>query len=188
MIYLLPAFLILLFIALSAYFASRRAARLTGLPSGRLIYSDTGNPVGSIGSIIENAQGVKQEKPLISQEYGLIGRPDYLVRTKGGVVPVEAKSTKCPSNGRPYDSHVMQLAAYCLLVETVISAQVPYGVIKYSDREIIVDYTEELKGELIMLLEEMREARDAEDVHRSHQDVRRCSKCSMREVCTQSLA
>jgi CRISPR-associated exonuclease Cas4 len=188
MIYLFLAFLVLLLVALSAYFASRRAGMQTGLPSGRLIYSDTGNPVGSIGSVIESERGVKQEKPLISRAYGLTGRPDYLVRTRNGIVPVEAKSTKCPANGRPYASHVMQLAAYCLLVEDVIGAEVPYGVIKYSDREIIVNYTEELKDELITLLEEMREARAAEDVHRSHNDARRCFKCSMREACTESLA
>jgi CRISPR-associated exonuclease Cas4 len=188
MIYLLLSSFILFLIAFSAYFASRRAARLTGLPSGRLIYSDTGNPVAALGPIIKNERGIKQERPLVSQAYGLTGRPDYLVRTTEGIVPVEAKSTKCPASGRPYDSHVMQLAAYCLLVESTIGAEVPYGVIKYSDREIIVDYTEELRDELITLLEEMRAAREAEDVHRSHEDVRRCSKCSMREVCTESLA
>jgi CRISPR-associated exonuclease Cas4 len=188
MIYLLLAFLVLVLIALSTYLASRRAAAQAGLPSGRLIYSDTGHPVGSIGAIIESEQGVRQEKPLISREYGLTGRPDYLVRTGKGVVPVEAKSTKCPAGGKPYTSHVMQLAAYCLLVESSIGAEVPYGVIKYSDREIIVDYTEELRDELIMLLEEMRSALGAEDVHRSHHEPRRCDKCSMREVCTESLA
>jgi CRISPR/Cas system-associated exonuclease Cas4 (RecB family) len=112
----------------------------------------------------------------------------YLVRTSDGIVPLEAKSTKCPAGGSPYDSHVMQLAAYCLLVESILGAEVPYGVIKYSDREIIVDYTEGLRDELITLLEGMRAAREAEDVHRSHLDIRRCSKCSMREVCTESLA
>jgi CRISPR-associated exonuclease Cas4 len=188
LIYLLLSSFILFLIALAAYVASRRADRLTGLPSGRLIYSDTGNPVATLGPLIESERGVKQERPLVSQVYGLTGRPDYLVRTSDGIVPVEAKSTKCPASGRPYDSHVMQLAAYCLLVESTLAAEVSYGVIKYSDREIIVDYTEELRDELITLLKEMRAAREAEDVHRSHQDIRRCSKCSMREVCTESLA
>lgn len=188
LIYLLLSSLILFLIALAAYLASRRAGRLTGLPSGRLIYSDTGNPVAALGPLIESERGVKQERALVSRTYGLTGRPDYLVRNSDGIVPVEAKSTKCPASGRPYDSHVMQLAAYCLLVESTLDAEVPYGVIKYSDREIIVDYTEELRDELITLLEEMRAARKAEDVHRSHQDIRRCSKCSMREICTESLA
>lgn len=187
MIYLFFALIILLLITLVSHVAARRASRQTGLPRGELLYSDTGFPVGRISAIEKNQQGVKQEKPLISKTYGLIGKPDYLVRTDEGIIPVEVKSTKCPANGRAYDSHIMQLAAYCLLVEDLIETSVPYGIIRYADREIFIDYTPELRDELIMLLEEMREAFEAEDVHRSHEDARRCSGCSMREVCTESL-
>ena len=134
-----------------------------------------------------NEQGVKQERPLVSQRYGLTGRPDYLVRTDEGIIPVEAKSTRCPANGRPYDSHIMQLAAYCLLVEDVLGADVPYGVVRYADEEVAVDYTPELREELIALLEEMNDARLADDVHRSHDDARRCKGCSMRESCDEAL-
>ena len=111
-----------------------------------------------------------------------------MVRTDEGIIPVEAKSTRLPADGRPYDSHVMQLAAYCLLAEDSLGARVPYGVIRYSDGEVTVDYTMELRDELLMLLEEMREAREAEDVHRSHTDVRRCKGCSVREHCEERLA
>jgi CRISPR-associated exonuclease Cas4 len=124
---------------------------------------------------------------LISRSYGLIGKPDYLVQTDEGIIPVEVKSTKCPVGGRAYDSHVMQLAAYCLLAEDLLEQDVPYGIIRYADGEVIIDYNPELRDELIMLLEEMREARFADDVHRSHRDARRCSGCSMREICTESL-
>lgn len=188
MIYLLIIFVILLLVALLSFAASRRAARRTGLPSGQLIYSDTGLPVGRIAPLSKNQQGERQERPLVSKRFRLTGRPDYLVRSSEGVIPIEAKSTKCPANGRAYDSHVMQLAAYCLLVEDVVGADVPYGIIRYSDGEILVDYTSELREELIALLEEMNEAKDASDVHRSHDDARRCSRCSMREICTESLA
>ena len=188
MIYLFFALVILLLITLAAHGAARRASRQAGLPRGQLLYSDTGFPAGKINSIEKNQQGEKQDKPLISRAYGLIGKPDYLVRTDEGIVPVEVKSTKCPPGGRAYDSHVMQLAAYCLLVEDLIERSVPYGIIRYADREILVDYTPELRDELLLLLEEMNEAAGAEDVHRSHGDARRCSGCSMREVCTESLA
>jgi CRISPR-associated exonuclease Cas4 len=188
MIYLLLTLLILILVALAARVSARRASTRTGLPTGRVLYSDTGFPVGSIGPIGRNAQGVKQEKPLRSQTYGLVGRPDYLVRTHDGIVPVEAKSTRCPADGRPYASHVMQLAAYCLLVENVTGADVPHGIIKYADREVIVEYTPELRDSVIELVEEMRRAYTAEDVHRSHDDARRCANCIMRDVCTEALA
>jgi CRISPR-associated exonuclease Cas4 len=185
--YLLLALIVLLFVALASHLAARRASRRTGLPGGQLLYSDTGFPIGRISSIEKNKRGERQEKPLISREYGLIGRPDYLVRTDEGIVPVEVKSTKCPAGGRAYDSHIMQLAAYCLLVEDLVDESVPYGIIRYADGEVIIDYTPELREELIMLLEEMREARFADEVHRSHSEARRCAGCSMREICTESL-
>jgi len=188
MIYIFVAIVILLLIALLSILAGRKAASRSGLPRGQLIYSDTGYPTGRVASVITNEQGVKQERPLVSKRYGLTGRPDYLVRTRDGIIPVEAKSTKCPADGRAYASHIMQLAAYCLLVEDVLSTHVPYGIIRYADEEVAVDYSIELRDELIALLEEMKDARMADNVHRSHNDARRCSGCSMREICEEALA
>lgn len=188
MIYLFFALIILLLVALVSHAAARRAARQSGLPRGQLLYSDTGYAVGRIGAIEKNEQGARQEKPLISRLYGLIGKPDYLVETDEGIVPIEIKSTKCPADGRAYASHIMQLAAYCLLVEEVIKESVPYGIIRYADCEVSLDYTPELRDELLVLLEEMQKARFADDVHRSHDDARRCKGCSMRESCDEALA
>jgi CRISPR-associated exonuclease Cas4 len=188
MSYLLLIIPILLVIALIAHLAARSAAGKTGLPAGQLIYSDTGHAVGHIHPVTINEQGEKQERALTSRRYGLSGRPDYLVRASDGIVPVEAKSTTRPASGRAYDSHVFQLAAYCLLVEDVVGAHVPYGIIRYADAEVIIDYTPELRDELVELLDEMREARHAEEVHRSHSEARRCSRCSMREICDEALA
>jgi CRISPR-associated exonuclease Cas4 len=179
---------LLIFAAATAATAARREARQTGLPAGALLYSDTGRPVGRIAPTEVGAEGVRQERPLVSSSHGLVGRPDYLIEAEDGVVPVEIKSTACPAGGRPFDSHVAQLAAYCLLVEDVLGEPVPFGVIRYRDREVRVEYTDELRGDALALLEEMRAARDAEEVHRSHDDTRRCAGCSMRDVCTESLA
>jgi CRISPR-associated exonuclease Cas4 len=189
MIWLLLLLLCLLIVAaLSAAAAARRETRQAGLPAGTLLYSDTGRPVGRVAPAEVGAEGVKQERPLVSPALGLVGRPDYLIEVEGGVVPVEIKSAASPAGGRPYDSHVAQLAAYCLLVEDVLGAQVPFGVIRYRDREARVEFTDELRDHALSLIEEMRGARDAEEVHRSHEDPRRCAGCSMRDVCTESLA
>lgn len=188
MTYLLLALIALLAVSLISYIAARRASRRSGLPGGQILYSDTGYPVGRISPTEKNREGDKQEKPLISRRFGLIGRPDYLVETDEGVIPIEVKSTKCPAGGRAYDSHIMQLAAYCLLVEEISGSHVPYGIIRYADCEVSLDYTSELRDELIDLLEEIREARRAEDVHRSHNEAPRCRACSMREACDEALA
>jgi CRISPR-associated exonuclease Cas4 len=186
--FLSVAFVLLLLTAAGAWLASRRGERRAGLPEGRVIYSDTGAPVGRIAPVTLNERGERQEKPLLSHRHGLVGRPDYLVQTDEGVVPVEAKSTTCPANGVPYESHLMQLACYCLLVEEATGAGVPFGVIRYRDRQLRVDYTDELRAALLALLAEMREARRASDVHRSHDERARCAACSYREICDESLA
>jgi CRISPR-associated exonuclease Cas4 len=188
MIWLFGLLCVLVFLSLLALIAAQRASRRAGLPTGTLLYSDTGIPVGRIAPVTVNAEGLKQERPLRSEELELVGRPDYLIKTEQGIIPVEVKSTTCPPDGRPYDSHLAQLAAYCLLVEDVLKASVPYGIIRYRDRELRVDYTDEMRDGIIALLGEIKDARPAEDVHRSHEDERRCRGCSMREVCTESLA
>ncbi|HVG31331.1 MAG TPA: CRISPR-associated protein Cas4 [Pyrinomonadaceae bacterium] len=188
MIFLYAAFLLLACVALAAHIAARGRARATGLPEGELVYGDTGFAVGKIAPARLNAEGERQERPLVSRRHGLTGRPDYLVRTRDGIIPVEAKSARRPAGGRPYDSHLMQLAAYCLLVEDALGARVPYGVVRYADAEVRVEYTDELRETLLETLAEIRDAREAEDVHRSHDEPRRCASCGYRDVCDESLA
>ncbi|HST52485.1 MAG TPA: CRISPR-associated protein Cas4 [Pyrinomonadaceae bacterium] len=188
MIWLATLLCALVVIAALARVAALRESKRSGLPEGSLIYSDTGKPVGRIAPAEVGKEGIRQEKPLVSGALELVGRPDYLIESDDGVVPVEVKSAACPSDGRPRDSHVAQLAAYCLLVEDVLGARVPFGVIKYRDRDVRVEYTEELKDWALALVEEMRGATCEDEVHRSHEDPRRCAGCSLRDVCTESLA
>src|SRR5207248_1150561 len=82
--------------------------------------------------------------------------PDYLVKEGKRIIPVEVKSRAAPPE--PYPSHVMQLAAYCLLVEDVLGASAPYGFIHYRDQTFRVDFTAPLRAELLRLLNEMRTA------------------------------
>jgi CRISPR-associated exonuclease Cas4 len=190
LLYLL-LFLLITAGALAARAAARESKR-AGLPSGALLYSDTGRPVGRVARTEVGRDGKRQERPLVSEALELVGRPDYLIEAEGGVVPVEVKSTASPPGGRPYDSHLAQLAAYCLLVEDVLGATVPYGLVKYRDREVRVEYTHEMRERALALVEElkadMNASAEGREVHRSHEDPRRCAGCSLRDVCTQSLA
>lgn len=186
-------YLLLFLLVVASTLAARAAARESkraGLPKGALLYSDTGRPVGRVAGTVVGRDGKRQERPLVSEALELVGRPDYLIEVEGGVVPVEAKSTNCPAAG-PYDSHLAQLAAYCLLVEDVLGATVPYGLVKYRDREVRVEYTDEMRGRALDLVAELKADINAsnagEEVHRSHEDPRRCAGCSLRDVCTESL-
>jgi CRISPR-associated exonuclease Cas4 len=162
----------LLFTALAVLWIAARQRQSSGLPAGRITYSDT----ESWGKV---------EKPLYDPISGLTGKPDYLVEDNGFLIPVEVKSRRAPN--LPHDSHVYQLAAYCLLVERTTNKRPPYGILHYSDRTFSIDYTPELESELEELLDTIRlnERRGAAD--RSHKEQARCAKCGYRDYCDQRL-
>jgi len=147
--------------------------RRAGLPAGRVVYTDTG-------------AWNRCERPLFSRRYLLTGKPDYMVEERGQIVPVEVKSTTPPP--QPYRSHVLQLAAYCLLVEENFGQRPDHGLIHYRGRTFAVDYTPELRAELIAALNEMRAGLSAADVPRDHENANRCRACGYREDCDQGLA
>ncbi len=170
---LLALVLLLLILAVLSLWQSGRQRRAAGLPGGRVIYTDT------------HAWG-KVEKPLFHAELGLTGKPDYLVEQDGKVIPVEVKSGHTPE--APYDSHIFQLAAYCLLVEKTYGRRPPYGILHYPGRDFAVDYSQELESALLEHLAEMKRDEVRSQVNRSHEEASRCRKCGFRKVCDQSLA
>jgi CRISPR-associated exonuclease Cas4 len=159
--------------ALIFFRQSSRQREEAGLPGGRIIYTDTRAWKTSV-------------TPLYDGVLGLTGKPDYLVEQHDGrIIPVEVKSGKAPQ--APYDSHIYQLAAYCLLVEKKFNRRPPYGIIHYEDRDFAVDYTRELETSLLDLLAEIKRDDFKEEVDRSHDQEGRCAKCGFRSVCDQSL-
>ena len=165
--------LALFIVAVIFFVQASRQRREAGLPGGRVIYTDT-------------RAWDEVEKPLFSNELGLTGKPDYLVELNGKLIPVEVKTGRVPD--APYDSHIFQLAAYCLLVEKTYGKRPPYGIIHYSNRDFAVDYTPQLELALLDHLAEMRRDELRKDVPRSHEDAARCRRCGFRKVCDQSLA
>lgn len=164
--------LLLLFLAFIFFWQSGRQRKEAGLPGGRVIYTDT------------RGWG-KLERPLYNDLLGLTGKPDYLVQEKGQIIPVEVKSGRAPES--PYDSHIYQLAAYCLLVEKSYGKRPPYGIIHYENRDFAVDYTPELESSLLDLLAELRRDELKREVERSHEQAARCARCGFKKVCDQSL-
>jgi CRISPR-associated exonuclease Cas4 len=165
--------LALLFLAFIFFFQSDRQQKAAGLPGGRVVYTDT------------HGWG-KVEKPLFYAALDLTGKPDYLIEKNGQLIPVEVKSGRAPE--APYDSHIFQLASYCLLVEKTYGKRPPYGVIHYENRDFAIDYTRELESALIELLADMKEDDIKREVPRSHEQTSRCKRCGFRNVCDQSLA
>jgi CRISPR-associated exonuclease Cas4 len=152
---------------------STRQRSQAGLPGGRIIYTDT------------RAWG-EVEKPLVDHVLGLTGKPDYLIEREGMIIPVEVKSGRTPA--APYDSHIFQVAAYCLLVEKTYGKRPPYGIIHYPNRDFAVDYTDQLESSLLDQLAMIKRDEVRTNVPRSHEDAARCRACGFRKVCDESLA
>lgn len=165
--------LALLIFALVFFWQSNRQQKSAGLPGGRVIYTDT------------RGWG-KVEKPLFYVALGLTGKPDYLIEKNRQIIPVEVKSGRAPQ--APYDSHIFQLASYCLLVEKTYGKRPPYGIIHYENRDFAIDYTRELESALIELLADMRVDEAKRNVPRSHEQASRCKRCGFHNVCDQKLA
>lgn len=160
---------LLLILGLALLFLSWRLRQESGLPAGDVTYSD--------------ADAVAQ--PLVSQRYGLVGKPDYIVLHDGVPIPVEVKPNRTADE--PYESDVLQVAAYCLLIEETNAKTPPFGVLRYRDATHQIDYTPLLRGRLLRTLEDMRAALDADDVARSHQSAARCEACGFRGSCEECL-
>jgi CRISPR-associated exonuclease Cas4 len=164
--------LVILVLAVVLLFISERQHNATGLPGGRIIYNDT------------RAWGVV-EKPLFDTNQGLTGKPDYLVEQNNSIIPVEVKTGRTPQ--APYDSHIFQVAVYCLLVEKTYGKRPPYGIIHYPGRDFAVDYTVNLENTLLDLLANIRRGERHPEVGRSHSDRNRCRNCGFFGVCDQKL-
>ena len=166
--------LLLALLAGALFIWSEQQKRRTGLPQGKVIYADS-----------DQWQAVTE--PLYDPQLKLTGKPDYILRLREGVlVPVEVKSTPAPT--QPYANHIMQLAAYCLLLERTSGQRPPYGLLRYRERTFQVDYTPELEQTLLALIAEMRVAESqGEEPMRSHAEASRCRGCGYREICDQRL-
>lgn len=164
--------IILLLLATILFWVSNRQRKAVGLPGGRIIYTDT------------RGWG-RLEKPLYDNELGLAGKPDYLVKQEDEFIPVEVKSGRTPPT--PYDSHIFQLAAYCLLVESNYKQRPAHGILHYPEKDFAVDYTPQLESDLRDLLAEIRQASRRHRVPRSHDVASRCVRCGFSKVCDQKL-
>ncbi|RMG94240.1 MAG: Dna2/Cas4 domain-containing protein [Chloroflexi bacterium] len=164
---------ILLLIAVALWRLAGNWQQQTGLPDGEVIYTDSG-------------AWFSNDQPLYASQYRLVGKPDYLVEQADGmIIPVELKSGHAPA--KPWEGHVLQLAAYCLLVQENFGIRPDYGIIQYQDRAFAIEFTPELEEDLLDILAEMHEDMFAGEIHRDHDQWRLCASCGVRHVCTQRL-
>ncbi len=163
----------LVLVAVIVFVLAQRLRRQSGLPTGRVIYSDAG-------------AWQRNEQSMFSKRHGIVGKPDYLVQDGDEIVPVELKSGKGPQ--QPREGHILQLATYCLLTEETFGTRPHHGIIQYADRRFVVDYTPALEAELLRVIGAMRHDLAAGDARRSHRDRARCASCGVQAQCDERMA
>ena len=147
-----------------------------GLPNGDVFYQDhQGQP--------------KPSQVLRSRVYNLRGRPDCLIRTAEGIIPVELKkSARPPSRGGVDPNHLIQVLVYIVLVREHYDENVPYGLVLYGNKAARkVMPTAENLAWFAEVVDQVRRARGLPDIRRSHQQRSRCRGCGLKHSCDQSL-
>jgi CRISPR-associated exonuclease Cas4 len=149
-----------------------KTRRTTGLGSGKIV------DVGASG---------RNGEILVSASLGLRGLPDMVMRIDDDLIPVEVKTGRVPRG--PLFSHILQLAAYCVLIEERQGRPPPYGVLQYGKHvRHEIDYNDELQEILLLKLDEMRKIIRTGQAHRNHHRPGKCASCSRREGCVERLA
>jgi CRISPR-associated exonuclease Cas4 len=163
-------------LAILLFWLSARSRKKTGIPPGEVFYQDlVGQPFPATA--------------LRSAKLGISGKPDFLIRTGEGIVPVELKKSKRPSaRGGVYPSHMIQNLAYGALVEDQMKEPVPYGLVVYAGEQVRrVEFTESNRKWLMQTISAVQAARLLQEAKRNHNQRGRCSGCGVRDQCDQAL-
>jgi CRISPR-associated exonuclease Cas4 len=131
------------------------------------------NSLGKIGilkneRIYQDSQKYPGET-IYSKSLPLCGKPDYLIRENGRVIPVEVKTGRTPSS--PYLNHTMQLMAYCFLVEENFGKAPTEGYLKYPEKEFKIAYTKEAREAIKDIVEEIKGLKiSGKELHCEHRE------------------
>src|SRR5439155_25591944 len=114
--------------------------------------------------------------PFGSRRRARAGRPGAVVMEGEHPLPVELKTGRVPRG--PLLSPILQVVAYCVLLEEEYGHAPPYGIIRYGDTAFEIEYNEDQKSLLLQKLGEMRAAIAKGGAHRNHNRPGKCIHCS----------
>ncbi len=137
------------------------------LPQGDLVYEDI------------NGQG----EMLTSDAHPLVGKPSYVIRLPDGrFVPI-AVQKEAINTMQPESHHILQVAAYCLILEDYAEEPLTHGILRYPDREFTVDYTPALRKKVIRTLQEMAVCSEQHPPALQKQKAAKCRTCTFQPMC-----
>lgn len=114
------------------------------------------------------------------EDLGLKGKIDVL-ELGGDPIPIERKRAE---SGEYYKSDELQLAGYCLLLESYLGEPVREGAVYLyeTDQRMHVRITDDLRETVRERIEAMR-ALDPEEVPPITENPNKCESCSTRSYC-----
>ncbi|MBD3227236.1 MAG: CRISPR-associated protein Cas4 [Candidatus Lokiarchaeota archaeon] len=145
-----------------------KSKKLLRIPNGEITYTDLNVPA----------------KPIFSKRHLLSGKPDYIMKNKESLIPVEIKSG---NNSKPQKNHVLQLACYCQIIEDFYSSFTPYGILIYPNSDYKIIFNPKLRFDLENIINEMRASLKKNYIERNHDNLMKCKNCSIRNYCNQKL-
>jgi len=134
---------------------------------------------------IEYVGSNRKGEEITSEKYGIRGTPDYVIKIDDDNIPVEEKIADIK---QPLLHHVIQITAYCMLVEDRYGVPPPYGIIKYKNAQFKIPYEKRWKDMVLEMREKMLRDMERGGAHRNHNNIKKCRKCSYREKCPESMA
>jgi len=112
-----------------------------------------------------------------------VGKPDYIVKLPDGrPVPVELKLNVVDVTA-PHSNHVVQIGAYCLILEEYFERPPTYGIVRYADCEFTVEYTPALRKKVIRLLAAMQKCSQQQPPPLATQKAAKCRACDFKAIC-----
>ena len=124
------------------------------------------------------------EYKIISPRLGLTGKIDRLMISeqdgKKVYIPFEVKSG---SAIKPYESDLIQLSSYALLIEDKFNYPASKGFMEYKDRRIEIEITREMKQQALDIIQNIRNFPNLEKMPKIIENFKKCLKCGLREQC-----
>ncbi|MBN1123246.1 MAG: Dna2/Cas4 domain-containing protein [Anaerolineae bacterium] len=144
-------------------------------------------PTGHVDQVDGDTEAYVPHGLLILVEDRLAGQPHGLLRLadRQQTIPIQVIDRASPAV--PDQVAGCQMSAFCYLVEAIYDQEVPYGMLRYADLDVQIDWTPENRQALADLLSEMRLQAEASNVDRSHNTPSICAACIVKEVCDQAL-
>jgi hypothetical protein len=142
-------------------------------------------PTGAIDYVDDTYEVSVPRGPMVDARLGLTGQPDTLIQVlkTGEMIPVRSINTPAPTAiSAP---HYYEITALCLLVERIYSKTPPYGVLRYTNEDVTIEWKSEMAQQLESLTQSMRADSLVADVPRSHDNP--SARPVLRTLCDQRL-